>query len=1101
MKFAHFFIDRPVFAGVISIVLVVCGALAAFKLPIAQYPEIAPPTVVVTASYPGANAKTVAETVATPIEQQVNGVEGMLYMQSQSGNDGTMRLTVTFAVGTNLDIAQVQVQNRVAIAEPVLPSEVRQTGVVVRKSSPDITLIVQLTSPDKRYDSLFMSNYATLYVRDPLARLKGVGDLTVFGARDYAIRLWLNPQELATRNLTAGDVASAIREQNVQVAAGVIGGPPQPPGGGPGAAGQPSAPAFQLAINTKGRLVEPAEFEQIVIRTGPRGEPVRVKDVGRVELGAADYTTVTYLNGNPSVGIGIFQLPGSNSIDTANAVRKKMDELKKDFPPGLEYRIDYDTTQFIRESLADVAQTLVEAIILVVLVVIVFLQGWRASVIPMVAVPVSIVGTCAALWALGFSLNMLSLFGMVLAIGIVVDDAIVVVENVERWIEHGLSPREAAHKAMTEVTGAVIAIALGLSAVFVPVAFVSGISGQFYRQFALTIAIATVLSAINSLTLSPALAALLLKARPEHGGPRPDPLTLGISFAFGWFFKLFNKTFDATNKVYVGILRRILRLSAVALLVYVGLLGMTYLGFRSVPTGFIPAQDSGYLLVNVQLPDAASLGRSDEVTRRLVDGAKDVPGVRATFGIAGYSLIASGTQSSAAAIFVILEPFEERAAHPEKSAKTVLATLQKKFAAEREALAIVLPPPPIRGLGNAGGFTMQVQDTTGTKTPQELQGATQKLLAAARGHPEAVSSLFSTYRSDVPQLQVDVDRQKVKQQNILLADVFQTMQVYLGSLYVNDFNFLGRTYRVVAQADAPYRNRPDDITQLWTRNLDGQMVPLASVATVKPTVGPDRVIRYNQFAAADINGTAVPGVSSGQALDLMETLAKENLPPGFAFEWTSFAFQERAAGGTILFIFPICILFVWLTHSAEYESFALSTAIILIVPMCLLFGIAGVWFRNLDNNVFTQIGFVVLAGLSAKNAVLIVEFAVQQEEEGKRPFEAAMEAARLRLRPILMTSFAFILGVLPLVSAKGAGAEMRQALGTAVFAGMIGVTFFGIFLTPVFYVSIRWLTEKVTGRRSHGGGGNGGGSGEVNPSSDAPHGEPPRGVEEPKPAH
>jgi multidrug efflux pump len=1090
MKFAHFFIDRPVFAAVISIVLVVCGALAAFKLPIAQYPEIAPPTVVISATYPGANARTVAETVATPIEQQVNGVEGMLYMQSQSGNDGTMRLTVTFAVGTNLDIAQVQVQNRVAIAEPVLPSEVRQTGVVVRKSSPDITLIVQLTSPDKRYDTLFMSNYANLYVRDQLARLKGVGDLTVFGARDYAIRLWLNPQELATRNLTAGDVAAAIREQNVQVAAGVIGGPPQPNATGP------DAPAFQLAVNTRGRLVEPAEFEQIVVRTGPRGEPVRIKDVGRVELGAADYNTVTYLNGNPSVGMGIFQLPGSNAIDTANAVRAKMEDLKKDFPPGLEYRIDYDTTQFIRESLADVAQTLVEAVLLVVLVVIVFLQGWRASIIPMVAVPVSIVGTCAALWALGFSLNMLSLFGMVLAIGIVVDDAIVVVENVERWIEHGLSPRDAAHKAMTEVTGAVIAIALGLSAVFVPVAFVSGISGQFYRQFALTIAIATVLSAINSLTLSPALAALLLKARPEHGGPRPDPLTRGINFAFGWFFRLFNKAFDATNRGYTSVLRRVLRLSAVALLVYVGLLGLTYLGFRSTPTGFIPAQDSGYLLVNVQLPDAASLGRSDAVVRRLVEDAKGVPGVRATFGIAGFSLIAGGTQSSAGAIFVILEPFDERSAHPEKSAKAVLAALQQKFAAEREALAIVLPPPPIRGLGNAGGFTMQVQDTTGTKSPQELQAAAQKLMAAARSHPETVASLFSTYRSDVPQLQVDVDRQKVKQQNILLADVFQTMQVYLGSLYVNDFNYLGRTYRVVAQADAPFRSHPGDVTVLRTRNLDGQMVPLASVATVKPTVGPDRVIRYNQFAAADINGTAIPGVSSGQALELMEKLAGENLPPGFAFEWTSFAFQERAAGGTILFIFPLCILFVWLTHSAEYESFALSTAIILIVPMCLLFGIAGVWFRGLDNNVFTQIGFVVLAGLSAKNAVLIVEFAVQQEEEGKTPFEAAMEAARLRLRPILMTSFAFILGVLPLVGARGAGAEMRQALGTAVFAGMIGVTFFGVILTPVFYVTIRWLSEKVTGKkgRPHK---------EQMPGGKDLHGEPPHdtGVANPAPSH
>lgn len=1055
MNFARFFIDRPVFASVISIVIVIVGTLAAWSLPIAQYPEIAPPTIVVSATYPGANARTVAETVATPIELQVNGVEDMLYMSSQSSNDGSMRLTITFAVGTDLDNAQVQVQNRVALAEPVLPEEVRRLGVTVRRSSPDITMVVQLYSPDDRYNTLFLSNYATLRIREPLARLPGVGDINQFGAREYSIRVWLNPLELASRNLSAGDVVAAIREQNLAVAGGNIGAPPLPPNNG-----RYDAPAFQFSVDARGRLTDPEQFADIVLRTGEGGRLVRIRDVGRVELGAADYGTATYLNGKPAVGLGIFQLPGSNAITTANAVRAAMERLKADFPPGLDYAISYDTTQFIRESLWDVVRTLLEATLLVVLVVVVFLQGWRASIIPLLAVPVSLIGTCAVLWAMGFSLNTLSLFGMVLAIGIVVDDAIVVVENVERWIEQGLSPRQAAYRAMDEVTGAVIAIALGLSAVFIPVAFIGGITGQFYRQFALTIAFATLLSALNSLTLSPALAALIL--RPRHA-PRQDWLTRLINLLFGWFFRLFNRGLQAATTGYIAVLRRVVRLAALSLLVYVGLLVLTYFGFRAVPTGFIPSQDTGYLLVNLQLPEAAALHRTDRTIQQLARIANDTPGVRDTFAVAGFSFIFGSAQSNAGAMFVVLEPFEDRVGKPELTAQAIAMRLRRAYAQVQEGQALVLPPPPVRGMGNAGGFILNVQDRTGTATPQQLQIATQRLLAAAAQHPQMVQSLLTTYRADVPRADVEIDRTKVKEQGIQMAAVFETMQVFLGSLYVNDFNFLGRTYRVLAQADAPFRDRPEDITQLKVRNNNGQMVPLASLLTVRRTAGPNRESRYNLSPAADINGSAVPGVSTGQALDLMERLANENLPAGFGFEWTGLAFQERQAANTALLVFPLCVLFVWLTHSAEYESFALSTAIILIVPMCLLFGIGGVWLRGLDNNIFTQIGFIVLAGLSAKNAVLIVEFAKQQEDHGRRPFDAAIEAARLRLRPILMTSFAFILGVLPLVWARGAGAEMRQALGTAVFFGMLGVTLFGIFLTPVFYVSIRWLTTRRHG--------------------------------------
>ncbi len=1044
MKFAHFFIERPVFAGVLSIVTIVVGAIAIFTLPIAQYPEIAPPTVTVSASYPGANAKTVAETVATPIEEQINGVEGMIYMSSQSTNDGNMKLTVTFKLGTNLDIAQVQVQNRVAIAIPVLPSDVQRAGIVVKKASPDITLAVAIYSPDGSRDPLYLSNYATLQVKDELARLPGVGDIYIFGARDYSMRLWLNPNQLASRNLTVGDLISAVQEQNVQVAAGIVGGPPLPRGTVP----------FQYTVNAQGRLVDPKQFGDIIIKTGSDGRLTRVKDVVRVELGAADYTTTTHFDGLPAVGIPIFQLPGSNSIATANAVYKKMEELKAYFPKGVAYSIPYDTTIFVRASIKDVVKTLFEAVGLVALVVLVFLQSWRASLVPLLAIPVSLVGTFAVMAIFGFSLNNLSLFGLVLAIGIVVDDAIVVVENVDRWIEHGLSPHEAAHRAMDEVTPAVIAIAFGLTAVFVPVAFISGITGQFYRQFALTISFSTLLSAFNSLTLSPALAALILK---PHAAKR-DWLTRAIDFVLGWFFRLFNGGLNKFNAGYVRTLQHVVRLSVVVLAVYVGLIALTYLGFKTVPLGFIPQQDQGYLIAAAQLPDASSIDRTDAVVDRMADIARKIPGIHDTFGVTGFNLLTGTNQTNTATMFLPLDDFSERAGKPGESAAALTGRLMGAFSQVQEAFTLVLAPPPVRGIGQAGGFKMQVEDRSGLSTPQELQAATGALIADASKDPR-ITALFSTFRANVPQLYADVDRTKAKKENVAVTDIFQALQVYLGSYYINDFNYLGRTFKVVAQADAPFCALASDVAQLKTRNGFGAMVPLGTVMELKDVNDADRINRYDLYPSAEINGAGVPGVSSRQAIDIMAALAQKDLPAGFTYEWTELAYQEETAGNTALFIFPLCVLFVFLTHSAEYESFALSSAIILIVPMCLLCGIAGVHFSGRDNNIFTQIGFVVLAGMSVKNAVLIVEFAKQQQEHDQkmRAGAAAIEAARLRLRPILMTSFAFIFGVLPLLVATGAGAEMRQALGTVVFYGMIGVTFFGLFLTPVFYTVIRRL--------------------------------------------
>ena len=940
-------------------------------------------------------------------------------------------------------------QNRVAIAQPQLPQEVQQLGITVKKATPDITLVAALYSPDGSRDPIFMSNYATLQIKDEIARLPGVGDITIFGVRDYAMRLWLDPNKLAARSMTAGDIVNAVREQNVQVAAGIIGGPPLPRG----------AAQFQYTMQVQGRLTDPAQFAEIIVNVGRDGRITRLRDVGRVELAAADYSTANTFDGRPAVAIGVFQLPGSNAIQTADAVYAKMKDLKRRFPQGVDYTIPYDTTLFVRDSLRDVVKTLFEGVALVALVVLVFLQNWRASLVPLVAIPVSLIGTFAAIWAAGFSMNLLSLFGLVLAIGIVVDDAIVVVENVERWIEHGLSPHEAAFKAMEEVTPAVIAIAFGLSAVFIPVAFIGGITGRFYRQFALTISFSTLLSAFNSLTLSPALAALLLKPRAA----KQDWLTRALNFGLGWFFRLFNRVFEASTRGYLVALRRVVRFSVLTLMVYAGLAFLGYLGFKTVPTGFIPSQDQGYLIVNVQMPDAVSIDRTQQVMTRLADIGVKTPGVRGLFTVAGLSILANANSSSAGVMFCTLDPFSKRAGRPGLSAPEITSKLQAQFKNVKEALILVFPPPPVRGIGTAGGFKLQIEDRSGHSTPRELQEEVERVIAAARKRPE-VTGLFSSFRASFPQVYGDVDRVKAKQQNVAVTNVFQALQVYLGSLYINDFNYLGRTWHVLAQADAPFRATAAEVGRLQTRNATGQMVPLSAVMSLKDITGPDRIQRYDLYRSAEINGNAAPGFSSGQAIATMKQVAQQTLPKQYDYEWTDLAFQEELAGSTALFIFPLCMLFVWLTHSAEYESFALSTAIILIVPMCLLCGIAGIWLRNMDNNIFTQIGFVVLAGMSVKNAVLIVEFAKQQQEHhpGMKAADAAMEAARLRLRPILMTSFTFIFGVLPLITATGAGSEMRQALGTAVFFGMLGVTFFGIFLTPVFYTVIRKLTRRDT---------------------------------------
>jgi len=1041
MNISRFFIDRPIFAAVISIVTVILGSLAYLSLPVSQYPDVVPPTIVVTATYPGAPPEVIAATVATPIEQEVNGVEDMLYMSSQSTTDGQMQLTITFKLGTDLDMAQVLVQNRVAIAEPRLPEDVRRLGVTTIKSSPDLLMVVHLLSPDRRYDQLYIGNYALIQVRDALARVDGVGQVSLFGLREYSMRVWLDPERLAYLNLTPGDIVRALREQNLQVASGVIGQPPVPTGN-----------AYQLSVNTLGRLFEPDQFADVIVKTGADGRVTRVRDLARIELGARDYTVNSYLDNQPAVAMAVLQRPGSNALATSNAIEAEMARLAKNFPQGLEYQIVYNPTVFVRESINSVIHTLFEAVGLVILVVLVFLQNWRASLIPLLAIPVSLIGTFAVMAAMGFSLNMLSLFGLVLAIGIVVDDAIVVVENVERHIADGMSARDATRKAMDEVTPAVIAIAFGLSAVFVPTAFISGISGQFYRQFALTIAVSTMLSAFNSLTLTPAMCALLLR---PHDAPK-DWFERLWDTLFGRFFGAFNRGFHALSERYAGAVGWFVRRTVIGLGIYAVLMGLTWFGFRTVPTGFVPAQDLGYFITAIQLPDGASLERTDAVVRRASEIIMDTPGIRFAVAFAGFSGATRANASNAGAIFVGPLPFEERTHGP--TAGELLHTLQQRLSEIQDAQIFVIPPPPVRGLGTAGGFKLLVEDRAGRGFPA-LQQATDELVAAARREP-SVQNVFTTFRASTPQLYADIDRVKAQKLNVPLGNVFDALQTYLGSAYVNDFNRFGRTFQVRTQAEGSFRADPADIERLRTRNAEGGMVPLGSVLDVQWRSGSDRIVRYDMFPAAEVQGDAGPGFSSGDAIATMERLAAQVLPPGFGISWTDIAYQEQLAGNTALFIFPLCVLFVFLVHSAEYESWLMALAIILIAPVCLPFALAGVWMRGMDNNLITQIGFVTLIGLAAKNAVLIVEFAKQQEEAGKNRFAAAVEACRLRLRPILMTAFAFILGVVPMVRATGPGAEMRQVLGTTVFSGMLGVTLFGLFLTPTFYVVLRRSAER-----------------------------------------
>jgi len=1047
MSFPRFFIDRPIFAIVLSVLMVLAGIVAFFQLPLGEYPAVTPPTVQVTASYPGANPKVIAETVAAPLEQAITGVEGMLYMSSQSATDGRMILTVTFAQGTNADMAQIQVQNRVSRALPRLPEEVQRQGVVTQKTSPDILMVVHLLSPDKRYDPLYISNYAYLQVRDELSRIPGVSDVLVWGAGEYSMRLWLDPSLIAARGLTAGDVIAAVREQNVQVAAGSVGQAPN------------SSAAFQVTVNTLGRLTDEKQFGEIIVRTGGDGQVTRLRDVARIEMGADAYALRSLLDGEPAVALQIVQSPGANALDVAQSVRTTMQRLEGSFPAGLSSRIAYDPTVFVRASLESVATTLLEAILLVVIVVVLFLRNWRASLIPLMAVPVSLIGTFAVMHLMGFSLNTLSLFGLVLSIGIVVDDAIVVVENVERHIENGEEPAQAARRAMDEVTGPIIAITSVLAAVFIPTAFLSGLQGEFYRQFALTIAISTILSAFNSLTLSPALAALLL--RPRTVGIVRDPRSLRSRA--DRLFQTLGRPFQRAPDAYGNTVRKVVGASGVALLVYGGLLALTFFGFKAVPPGFVPMQDKYYLVGIAQLPNSASLDRTDAVAKQMSKIALAEPGVESVVAFPGLSINGFVNVPNAAVMFVMLDPFKDRTT-PDLSATAIAGRLQAKFASIPDGFLGVFPPPPVPGLGATGGFKMLVEDRGGAGLDALIQ-QTQTLMTKATESGQ-VAGLMSSLDVNAPQLDVAIDRTQAKSQGVRLADVFESLQVYLGSLYVNDFNRFGRTYKVMAQADADHRMQAEAIGRLQVRNATGDMLPLSSFVTVTPSSGPDRVIHYNGYPSTDISGGSMAGVSSGQAVAVMERLAKEVLPEGMSFEWTDLTYQQKLAGDSALFIFPLCVLLAYLILAAQYNSWLLPLAVLLIVPMCLLSALIGVWLVGGDNNVFVQIGLIVLVGLAAKNAILIVEFARNREAEGSSALDAVIEACRLRLRPILMTSFAFIAGVVPLVLATGAGAEMRQAMGIAVFAGMIGVTLFGLFLTPVFYVVIRSLSARLQRHRS-----------------------------------
>ncbi|WP_438970844.1 efflux RND transporter permease subunit [Methylophaga sp.] len=1045
MNISKFFVDRPIFAGVLSLLIFIAGLLSMFNLPISEYPEVAPPSVVVNASFPGANPKVIAETVARPLEEQLSGVENMLYMFSQATSDGRMTLTVTFKIGTDPDLAQQMVQNRVTQATPRLPEITRQLGVTVVKSSPDLTMVVHLISPDMSYDELYLRNYALMNVKDELAKVEGVGNVRLFGSGDYAMRIWLNPEKIAERGLTATDVIAAIREQNVQVAAGIIGGAPMA-----------NPVDVQLPINAKGRLESPEEFENIIIRAGAQGQITRLQDVARVELEAAEHSLNSMLNNQPAVAIPIFQSPGANAISISDNVRDVMADLKQRFPKGVDYEVVYDPTVFVKESIKAVIKTLLEALALVVIVVVVFLQTWRASLIPLLAVPVSIIGTFALMHMFGFSINTLSLFGLVLSIGIVVDDAIVVVENVERNIESGLSPLEASYQAMREVSGPIIAISLTLVAVFVPIAFVSGLTGQFYQQFALTIAISTVISAINSLTLSPALAALLLRS---HDAPK-DRLTKVIDFFFGWFFKIFNKTFKKASHGYSSSVSGLLRHKSITVIIYAILLGFTVYGLNSLPKGFVPAQDKQYLISFAQLPDGASLARTEEVIREMGRIALEEPGVTNAVQFPGLSVNGFTNSPSAGIVFVPLDDFDKRQ-DPSLSANAIAGKLQAKFAQIEEAFIAIFPPPPVRGLGTTGGFKLQIEDRADLGY-EKLDEVVQQVLGQARQSP-ALTSVYSNYKINVPQLFADLDRTKAKQLGLNVKEIFDTMQIYLGSLYINDFNQFGRTYQVIAQADSQYRDSADDALNLKVRNTQGEMVPLGSVIEMKESYGPESAAHYNGYLAADLNGNAAPGYSSGQAQDAISEILEKTLPPGMVFEWTDLTYQQVLSGNTALFIFPLCLLLVFLVLAAQYESLILPLVVITIVPLSILAAVFGVWITNGDSNIFTQISFFVLAGLASKNAILIVEFARELEIHGMETVKAAIKASRMRLRPILMTSFAFIMGVVPMVLSTGAGSEMRNDIGITVFSGMLGVTFFGLFFTPIFYVLLR----KLEGRRRY----------------------------------
>lgn len=1112
MNISRFFIDRPIFAAVLSLLLFIAGFISIWVLPISEYPDVVPPSVVVQAQYPGANPKVIAETVAAPLEEQINGVEDMLYMFSQGTSDGIMNLTITFKIGTDPDKAQQLVQNRVNQALPRLPDVVRQFGVTTLKSSPDLTMVVHLLSPNERYDMLYLRNYALLNVKDRISRLQGIGQVELFGSGDYAMRIWLDPEKVAARQLSANDVINALREQNAQVAAGSIGSSPAP-----------KDIEIQLSINALGRLQTEEDFGNIIIKAEKDGSVTRLKDVSRIELGASQYSLRSLLNNKPAVAIPIFQAPGSNAIDISNSVRATMEELKKDFPEGVDYNIVYDPTVFVRQSIEAVIHTLLEAIILVVLVVILFLQTWRASIIPLLAVPISVVGTFAFMHLFGFSINALSLFGLVLAIGIVVDDAIVVVENVERNIEAGLSPRDATYQAMREVSGPIIAIALTLIAVFVPVAFISGLTGQFYKQFALTIAISTVISAFNSLTLSPALAALLLKSHEEQN----DRLTHWMDHVFGAFFAVkipviivvlislffklpawltlavviglvvakmktakesngfekFNIFFNGIAKNYQQRLNSVLGNKKRALLVYLILIGITVAMFKIVPTGFIPTQDKQYLVAFAQLPDGASLERTDSVIRTMSDIMLKQEGVEGAVAFPGLSIQGFSNSSNAGIVFASLKPFEERKS-ASLSALSIAQSINMKLGVIKEAYVAVFPPPAVMGLGTIGGFKLQLEDRANLGD-EALFGTLKKILGQAYQTPGLdPQKTFSGYQINVPQLFVDLNRTRAKQLGIPITDIFDTMQIYLGSLYINDFNNFGRTFKVIAQADAPFRSHAEDIAQLKVRNGNGDMVPLGSVLTVQQSYGPERAMRYNSYRTAEIMSAPAPGFSTGQAQEVIEKIIRENAPKGITFEWTDLTYQQILAGDTAFYVFPLCVLLVFLVLAAQYESMSLPLAVILIVPMCMLCAMIGVWVTHhydniwsmlsglptepMNNDVFTQIGLIVLVGLACKNAILIVEFARELELGGASPLHAAMEAARLRLRPILMTSFAFIMGVVPLVMSSGAGAEMRHSMGVAVFSGMLGVTAFGLFLTPVFYVTLRnFVGKKLVSHNTH----------------------------------